>query len=68
MIACPNRTGVGAVEKLLVMERLGVGVPLLVIVQLIASPPLAVKVMGNALIDATLVPTVLPFVQTTVFE
>ena len=61
-------TGVTEVEKFLVMERLGVGVPLLVIVQLMTSPPLAVKLMGNAVIDATLVPTPLALLHTMVFE
>lgn len=61
-------TGVTEVEKFFVIERLGVGVPLFVIVQLMTSPPLAVKLMGNAVIDATLVPTPLPLLQATVFE
>lgn len=68
MIACPSTTGVVDVENVLLMDRLGVGVPLLVIVQLIASPPLAVKAMGNALMDATFVPTAFPLLHTTVFE
>lgn len=56
------------VENVLLIDRLGVGVPLLVMVQLIASPPLAVNEMGSEVIEATLVPTGLPLLHAIVFE
>jgi hypothetical protein len=53
---------------LLLSTRFGVGVPLLVMVQLIASPPKAVKDMGRELIEATLVPTGLALLHEIAFE
>lgn len=67
-MVCPKTTGVIDVEKPLAIDRPGVGVPLFVIVQLITSPPLAAKLIGSAVIDATLVPTALPLLQAIVFE
>ena len=42
--------------------------PLLVMVQLIASPPLAVNAMGSEFIEATFVPTGFALLHTMVFE
>jgi hypothetical protein len=65
---CPSTTGVGVAVKPLARTRFGVGVPLLVMVQLMASPPLAVNEIGKVLIDATFVPTGFALLHTMVLE